>query len=73
MFSKVFKDEKNDRLGLLLAAAIFGLVGIVQLVRALAGLPVELAGYAVPIWPSIFVGVAALFMSFWLRAISYRH
>jgi hypothetical protein len=69
MFSKVFKDKKNDRLGLILAAVIFGLVGLVQLLRALAGVPVELAGYSVPIWPSLVVGTAALFMSFWMRAI----
>ncbi len=69
MFSKVFKDEKNDRLGLILAAVIFGLVGVVQLLRALTGAPVELAGYSVPIWPSLIVGIAALFMSFWMRAI----
>ncbi len=73
MFSSIFKDKKDDRIGLLVSAAIFGFVGVVQLLRAVTGVPVEFAGYIVPIWPSIVVGFAALLMSYWMAMIMRRH
>ena len=73
MLSNVFKDKKNERLGLLLAAGIFALVAIVQLWRAVAGVSVELGGLSVPIWLSVVVGLAALMMSYWMGVILHRH
>ena len=73
MLSNVFKDKKNERLGLLLATAIFGLVAIVQLWRAATGVSVVLGSFSVPIWLSVVVGCAMLLMSYWMVMILRHH
>lgn len=35
-----------------LAGAIFGLVAVLQLIRAVAGWPISIGGTTVPLWPS---------------------
>jgi len=72
MFSNMFKNRKSERLGLLLAAVVFGLIAMVQLWRAFAGASFELDGHLVPIWLSIIVGCAAMLMSFWMGVILRR-
>ena len=42
-----------------LAAAIFALIALVQLVRALAGWPATVADITVPLWPSWIACVVA--------------
>ena len=42
-----------------LAGAIFAIVAILQLVRALAGWPVTIGGTAVPVWASWIAFVVA--------------
>lgn len=73
MFSNVFKDKKNERLGLLLAVVVFALIGMLQLWRAFAGLSVELDGHSVPLWISAIVGIAALLMAGWMAAILHHN
>jgi uncharacterized membrane protein YeaQ/YmgE (transglycosylase-associated protein family) len=73
MFGNAFRDKKSERLGLFMAALIFGLIGTLQLVRVFAGFSVELDGHLVPIWLSAVVGAAAILMSFWMGAILRRN
>ena len=68
----VFKDKKTERIGLLVATVLFGIIGLAQLWRAFSGIPVEFNGNAVPIWVSMVAGCLALFMSFWMGQI-LRH
>ncbi len=68
----VFKDKKTERVGLLTAAVIFGIIGVMQLWRALSGIPVAFNGAAIPVWVSLVIGCLALFMSFWMGQI-LRH
>jgi hypothetical protein len=70
MFSNALREKKNEQLGLLSAAAIFALMGMVQLWRVFAGASVELGGRSIPIWLSVVVGVAALLMSLLMGLIS---
>jgi hypothetical protein len=72
MFSNMFRDKKNERLGLLLSVIIFGAIAMLQLWRAFSGVPVELNGHTVPIWLSIVAGAVALVMSCWMGMI-LRH
>lgn len=68
----VFKDKKSERIGLLVATVIFGIIGVAQLWRAFSGVPIAFNGSAVPVWVSLVVGCLALFMSFWMGQI-LRH
>ena len=44
----------------MLAAAVFALIALLQLARAVMGWPITISGYGVPLWPSwIAVLVAA--------------
>jgi hypothetical protein len=72
MFKNVFRDKKNSRLGLLLAVIIFGLIAMIQLWRAFAGVSIELGGHYVPIWCSAIVGSASLLMCVWMGIILRR-
>ncbi len=69
----IFRDKKSERLGLLVAAVIFGLIAIVQLWRALAGISIEFGGHFVPVWLSVIIGSLALLMSFWMGTILRRN
>ena len=48
-----------------LAAAVFALIGLLQLLRAAAGWQITLNGMAIPIWASWIAAVAALLLA-WL-------
>jgi hypothetical protein len=52
--------------GLLVAGAIFALVSLLQLLRLLTGLDVQVAGHAIPLWPNAIAFVIAAALSFWL-------
>ncbi len=65
-------SDKNERLALMIATCIFTFLGLFQLWRAFAQIPVVVGALMVPIWPSLVVGLAALFMAFWLGSI-WRH
>jgi protein-S-isoprenylcysteine O-methyltransferase Ste14 len=49
----------------LLAAAIFGLVAILQITRAVTGLPVTVGRTSIPIWAS-WVACVVAFILAWL-------
>jgi hypothetical protein len=49
----------------LLAATIFGLVAIVQIVRAVTGLPITIGSNSIPIWASWVAGAVAIILA-WL-------
>jgi hypothetical protein len=46
-----------------LAAAIFALIGLLQLVRALAGWAITINGIPLPVWPSWIAGGVALVLA----------
>lgn len=58
--------------GLLLAGAVFALVSLLQLMRLLTGLDVQVAGHAIPPWPSAVAFVIAATLSFWMLRLSRR-
>lgn len=64
--------EKSERLALLIATIIFGLLGVFQLFRAVAGIAVTVGTFSVPLWASVVVGCIALFMAFWFGGLA-RH
>jgi len=72
MFKNAFRDKKNSRLGLLFAVIMFGIIAMIQLWRAYAGVSVELGGHYMPIWLSAVIGAAALLMSVWMGVILRR-
>ena len=49
----------------LLAATIFGLVAIVQIVRAIARLPITIGRTSIPIWASWVACIVAIILA-WL-------
>jgi len=69
MFKSIFRDKKNERIGLLIATVMFGLIALLQLWRAFAGVSVVFDGHAVPVWISAVLGLVALFMAFWMGMI----
>ena len=73
MFGNIFRDQKNERNCLIIATVVFGLIGMVQLWRAFAGLAIDVGGQAVPLWLSGVVGIFALFLAFWMGTILRRH
>ncbi len=54
-----------------LAGAIFGLVAILQLVRALAGWPITISGIMIPLWASWIACVVAAGLA-WLGFTASR-
>ncbi len=46
------------------ATVVFTFVGLVHLYRALESLPVNLMGWAVPVWVSWVAGLVALFLGY---------
>jgi hypothetical protein len=59
---------KADKSYVALSAAIFALMGAVQLVRAASEWPVVINGYSVPVAFSYIVGPALLLLSGWAVA-----
>lgn len=58
--------------GLKIAGAVFGLVGVLQLIRLLAGWQIIINHYDIPLW---FSGVAVVFLgalSLWLHRLARR-
>lgn len=47
-----------------LAAVIFAIVAIVHLLRALAGLEIDIGGVGIPVWTSWIAAVAAGFLAY---------
>ena len=73
MFGNIFRNNKNERICLVLATVIFALIGSIQLWRAFAGTALDVGGQSVPLWISAAVGLFALFMAFWMGTIVRRH
>ena len=59
--------------GLRVAAVVFALVCLMQLVRLLTGFEVNVAGHEVPLWPNAIAFLIAGGLSVWLWALSNRH
>jgi hypothetical protein len=57
-------------LGLQVAGAVFGLVGLMQLLRLLTGVEVFVAGHSIPLWPNAVALVVAAVLSFWMFKLS---
>lgn len=49
----------------MVSSVVFALVALVQLVRALAGFPVQIGPYAVPVIASWLIAIAAGALAFW--------
>jgi hypothetical protein len=62
-------SSRNERLALLVAAVLFALSAIGHVWRILGNVPVTFGGDAVPIWYSVFAGIAALAMAVWMGMI----
>ena len=61
----------NSRtVGLQVAAVIFGLVSLVQLLRLLTRVEVLVAGHPVPLWPNAVALVIAGGLSAWMIKLS---
>jgi hypothetical protein len=61
------------RVGLRIAAAIFGIVCLVHLWRVLAHVPIRIGNYDVPQWPSIVAVIGLAILCLWLTRLSARH
>jgi hypothetical protein len=61
----------NSRtIGLQVAAVIFGLVSLLQLLRLLTGVEVLVASHAIPLWPNAVAFVVAAALSVWMFRLS---
>ena len=60
-------------IGLRVAGTIFGLMGLAQLARLIIRPEILVAGYQVPLWPSVIALVIAGGMSCWLWKLSVDH
>lgn len=61
----------NSRtVGLQVAAVIFGLVSLLQLLRLLTGVEVLVASHAIPLWPNAVAFVVAAGLSYWMFKLS---
>lgn len=60
----------SQTVGLRVAAVIFGLVCLVQLLRLLTRVEVLVAGHTVPLWPNAVALVVAGGLSFWMWKLS---
>jgi len=57
--------------GLRVAGAIFGLMCLGHLLRLLTRAEVLVAGYQMPLWPSVFAFVILGGLSLWMWKLSY--
>ena len=60
----------SQSVGLRVAAAVFGLVCLAQLLRLLTGADVLVAGHLIPLWPSAIAFVVAGGLSLWMLKLS---
>ena len=67
MFSNM--SAKNERIALLVAAVLFALSAIGHIWRILGNVPVTFNGDPIPLWYSVFAGIVALAMAFWMGLI----
>ncbi len=58
--------------GLRVAAAIFGVVALVQLARLVTRFEVTIGGHVVPYWPNAVALVIAAILSVWMWRLSSR-
>jgi hypothetical protein len=58
--------KKTRKLGITIAAIIFGIGGLLHLIRLFANFSVVIAGQEVPLYFSVLAVVAAWFMAYWL-------
>ena len=60
-------DSMNSQIvGLRVASAVFGLIAIAQLARLLIRPEVLVAGYPMPLWPSVLAFVILAGLSLWM-------
>jgi hypothetical protein len=62
-------SSKNERLALMVAAILFAISAIGHIWRILGNVPATFNGEIVPIWYSVFAGIAALAMAVWMGII----
>jgi hypothetical protein len=62
----------SPRVGLRVAALIFGIVCLGHLWRALAHINVRLGAYDVPEWPSLVAVIASGLLTIWLWRLSTK-
>jgi hypothetical protein len=62
----------SQTLGLRVAAGVFGLVCLLQLIRLLTGFDLQVAGHLVPLWPNAIAFLVAGGLSYWMWTLSYR-
>jgi hypothetical protein len=60
----------SPTIGLQVAGVIFGLISLLQLARLLTGIPVLVAGHAMPLWPNTIAFVIAGALSLWMFKLS---
>ena len=61
----------SQLLGLRVAGLIFGLMSLGQLIRALSGIEVVVAGVVIPVGLSVAAFVVLAGLSFWLWRLSF--
>lgn len=62
----------NSRVnGLRVAGVVFGLMAIAQLTRLVAGAEVLVAGYALPLWPSVVALIFLGSLSVWMWKLTF--
>lgn len=62
----------SARMGLRIAALIFGIISLGHLWRAIAHLPVQLGHFSVPQWPSVAAVILFGLLSLWLWRLSAK-
>jgi hypothetical protein len=60
----------NQRLGLRVAGLIFALICVGHLFRVAAHLDINIAGRAIPMWPSLLAAVVTGALSIWMWALA---
>jgi hypothetical protein len=60
----------SQKTGLRVASAVFGLMAVAQLGRLLIRPEVLVAGYSMPLWPSVLAFVILGALSLWLWKLS---
>jgi len=66
------QKNENERNFFLTAGIVFGIVGILHLYRAIAGLTFVIENFSVPIWLSAVAGIVILGLSFWAFKLSKK-
>jgi hypothetical protein len=56
----------SPKLGLRIASAIFGLFGLVHLIRVLTDTEIKVGTYQVALWPSVIAVLVAVILCGWM-------